>query len=169
MNDILAIILKDTYSLTQYKHRLRILKSNLLRTFFGSESETISLSTQDSNWLKSLTENFYQKFNQKNVYEIFSGLEKMDTNLPVLIMHLAFEPDDVTLNQLGSFARKTFSSIGRSASGRNLPIILDIKVDPNLIAGTALTWKGVYKDYSLHAKIEEKRNEIAQGFKKFLR
>ena len=160
MNDILAIILKDTYSLTQYKHRLRILKSNLLRTFFGSESETISLSTQDSDWLKSLTENFYQKFNQKNVYEIFSGLEKMDANLPVLIMHLAFEPDDATLNQLGSFARKTF----------NVPsLLLSFKFDPNLIAGTALTWKGVYKDYSLHAKIEEKRNEIAQGFKRFLR
>ena len=35
MDEILAIILKDTYSLSQLKTRLRILKSNLLKTFFG--------------------------------------------------------------------------------------------------------------------------------------
>ena len=160
MDDILALILKDTYSLTQFKHRMRLLKSNLLRAFFGGQTENLSPSTQDSNWLKSLPESFYQKFNQENVYKIFSDLEKMSTGLPILTMYLTFEPDDVTLNQLGILTRKTFDSIS---------LLLDIKIDPNLIAGTALSWKGVYKDYSLKAKIEEKRNEIAQGFKRFLR
>ena len=160
MNEILSIILKDTFSLTQFKHRMRLLKSNLLRAFFGGQTENLSPSTQDSDWLKSLPEWFYQKFNQENVYKIFSDLEKMSTGLPILTMYLTFEPDDVTLNQLGILTRKTFNSAS---------LFLDIKIDPNLIAGTALSWKGVYKDYSLRAKIEEKKVEISEEFRRFLR
>ena len=152
--------MNDVLTLTQFRHRIRLLKSNLLKTFFGGESEAISLSAQDLNWLKSLPESFYQKFNKENVYEIFSALEKTSDNLPILTMYLAFEPDEITLSQIGPVARKTF----------NLPLLLlDIKVDPNLIAGTALSWKGVYRDYSLRTKIEEKKTEISNGFKRFLR
>ena len=160
MDEILNIILKDTYSLTQFKHRVRLLKSNLLETFFGGGSENLSSVTQDSNWLKSLPASFYQKFNKDNVYSILADLEKTTTNLPILTMYLAFEPDDASINQLGVLTRQTF---GLSF------LLLDIKFDHSLIAGAAFSWKGIYKDYSLRAKIEELRNEISEGFKKFLR
>lgn len=162
MNEILSTILKDTYSLASLKHRLRILQSYFLKAFFGETEATadIALSTQDSTWLKSLPESFYQKFNKDNVYEIFSGLEKEMENLKILNLYLSFEPDEVTANQIGSVARRTF----------NLPaLLLDIKVDPNLIAGTALVWKGVRRDYSLKAKLEEKRQELSEEFRRFLR
>ena len=42
-------------------------------------------------------------------------------------------------------------------------------VDPRLIAGAALVWKGVYRDYSLRAKLEQKRQELLEEFRKFLR
>lgn len=161
MDEILTIILKDTYSLSQLKHRLRILKSNLLKTFFGGESnQALSLTAQDLNWLRNLPESFYQKFTKDNIYQILSDLEKGIPNLPTLTMYLTFEPDDATLGQLGSVTRKTFSSPS---------LILDIKLDLNLIAGVALVWKGVYKDYSLRSKIESRKAEIFEGFKKFLR
>ncbi|OGE27583.1 hypothetical protein A2867_03685 [Candidatus Daviesbacteria bacterium RIFCSPHIGHO2_01_FULL_40_11] len=162
MNEILSIILKDTYSLTSLKHRLRILQSYFLKTFFGEIETSVNmpLSPQDSNWLKSLPSSFYQKFNKDNIYNIFSGLEKIGTNTPILTMHLAFELNDTTLSQIGAFTRKTFDSPS---------LLLDIKVDPNLIAGTALSWKGVYRDYSLRAKLEQKRQELLEEFRKFLR
>lgn len=159
-NTILNTILKDTYSLGQFKHRLRILKSNLLKTFFGGEEENASPSPEDLNWLKSLPDNFYQKFNKENVYEIFSGLEKKSVGLPTLTIYLTFEPNDENLTQLGSFSRKTF----------NLPsLLLDTKLNPDLIAGTALVWKGIYKDYSLKSKIEARKEEMTTGFKRFLK
>ncbi len=160
MDEVLNTILQNTYSLTSLKHRLRILKSNLLKTFFGGENQNLKLTAQDLNWLKSLPENFYQKFTKDNIYQILSDLEKRIHSLPSLTMYLTFEPDDVTLTQLGSVTRKTFNSPS---------LILDIKLDPNLIAGAALVWKGVYKDYSLRAKIEGRKLEIFEGFKKFLR
>ncbi|MBU1000608.1 hypothetical protein KKE78_04405 [Patescibacteria group bacterium] len=160
MEEILNIILKNTYSLSQLKHRLRILKSNLLKTFFGGENQTLNSTTQDLNWLESLPENFYRKFTKDNIYQIFADLEKKISNLPTLAMYLTFEPNDTTLYQVGSVARKTF----------NYPsLILDIKLDPNLIAGAALVWKGVYKDYSLRAKVENRKAEIIEGFKKYLK
>lgn len=159
--EILNIILKDTYSLTSLKHRLRILKSNLLKTFFGGENnQTLSFTAQDLNWLQFLPEGFYRKFNKDNVYQILTGLEKGISGLPTLTIYLTFEPDDTTLSRIGSVARKTFNSPF---------LILDIKLDPNLIAGAALVWKGVYRDYSLRAKVENRKLEIIGEFKKFLR
>ncbi len=160
MDEILNTILKDTYSLSSLKHRLRVLKANLLQEFFAGTTENTPLMTSDLNWLKSLPAGFRQKFTKDNVYEIFSTLEKNITNLKILTMYLTFEPDETTLPQLGTAARTTFS----------LPsLLLDIKINPNLIAGTALSWKGRMRDYSLKAKLEEKRPEIAQEFKRFLR
>lgn len=156
--DILTTILKDTYSQSQLKHRLNILKSNLLKTFFsgpqgGSEPE-------DLNWLKSLPSDFYHKFNKDNVYQIFSGLDGQINTVTVLTIYLTFEPDEASLTQIGDYARKTFA---------NPTLLLDIKYDPRLIAGAALTWKGVYKDYSLKARINERNLVILDSFKKFLR
>lgn len=159
MNDILSIILSDTFSLNLIKHRLGILKSNLIKTFFGNETAESSVSTEDINWLKSLPQSFYQQFNKDNIYQIFSGLEEELSKLKVLIIYLAFEPDETTINQIGAFARKIYDPA----------LILDIKVNPGLIAGTALVWKGIYRDYSLKAKIETKKSEILEEFKKFLR
>lgn len=156
--EILTTILKDTFSLSQFKTRVRLLKANLLKTFFGGETATESPS-QDLNWLKSLPPYLYQQFNKDNVYDLFSELEQASSKLPILTMYLAFEPDDITVSNLGTFARKTFG----------LSLMLDIKFDPNLIAGTAFVWKGVYRDYSLKAKIENMKGEISQGFKRFLR
>jgi len=176
MNDLLATILKDTYSLTRFKDRIRLLKSHLLRIVFGGESENnpdlekdkVELLENraglnmlpDETWLKSLPPAFYQKFTKDNIYDIFSSIEKSAGNLPVLTLFLPFEPNEATETQLGTMTRTTF----------NFPtLLLDIKLDPNLIAGTALSWKGVYKDYSLRARIAEKRSEISEGFRRFLR
>ena len=159
MDEILGTILKDTYSLSQLKYRLRVLKTYLLRIFFGSTSE-VNISAEDLNWLKTLPQEFYQKFTKDNVYQFFSEFDDAAHNLKILTLYLSFEPDNTILSQIGSFARKAF----------NFPtLLLDVKLDPRLIAGTALSWKGVYKDYSLRSQLALKKRELWEGFKKFLR
>lgn len=167
MDDTLSIILKDTYSLTQLRLRLRVLKTHLIASFFGASTPLLDSSTsgedippQELNWLNSLPASLYKKFNKENVYEMFSSFDSQMAKLPILTMYLTFEPDDATLNQISAFARKTFG----------VPLLLlDIKLDPHLIAGASLSWKGILRDYSLRAKLTEKKEEILQGFKKFLR
>ncbi len=167
MNNILNTILKDTYTLTLLKSRVRTLKSYLLNYFFAARAQDeTTLPPQDLNWLKSLPPFFYQQFNKDNVYKIFADLESNIAALQPLIIYLSFPADDSSATQIGIFARKTFGS-PRGGAGNML--LLDTKFDPNLIAGIALSWKGIYQDYSLRAKIEGRKAEILEEFKKYLR
>ncbi len=159
MDQTLNIILRDTYSLTQLKHRLNVLKSYLLKALFGNQEILAPLSKEDLTWLKSLPETFYQQFNKDNVYTAFANLHMQISKLTTLTIYLAFEPDEAALTQIGSYARKSFGTT----------LLLDTRFDPRLTAGCALSFKGIYKDYSLRSKIEEKKAEILEGFKRYLR
>ncbi len=157
MDQILNDILKDTYTLTQLHTRLRSLKAVLLKQFFGGDLEQ---SAEELNWLSSLPKSFYEQFSKDNVYEIFEQMDKTIPTLPTLIIYITFEPNQEAIFQMGSYARKT----------NEAPLLLlDIKLNPTLIAGCSLSWKGRQKDYSLKAKLEEKKPEILESFKRFLR
>lgn len=156
MNNLLALLLTNTYSLNQLKHQLSILKSYFEQQFFGGN---VTFSAKDLEWVKTLPQDQLTKINKDNLTTTFQEAETQLDNLSTLILYLTFEPDEQTVAQIGEFARKTF----------NKQILLDIKFDPNLIAGAALSFNGAYKDYSLRAKIEERKAEVLDSFKKFLR
>lgn len=156
MDYILKIILENTYTKSQLKHRLYILKSYLLQKFFGGPAK---ITEEDLSYLKTLPSALFQNFNKSNIYTAFNTLEAQLDKLPSLILYISFESSDQTTSSIAAFARKAFNS----------SLLLDIKFDPGLIAGVALVWKGVYKDYSLRAKIAEKTTEVSDVFKKFLR
>lgn len=156
---ILNTLLQDTFTQTSLKHKLKILKISLLKEFFGSEGDTEGLSDEDINWLKSLSPSFYQQFNKDNVYDIFKQVEDKLENTPVLLIYVPFEATEQAIYQIGTILRKNFNGL----------YLFDTKLDPSLIAGCALSWKGVYRDYSLKARIEEKKGEILSSFKKYLR
>lgn len=155
--DILSTILKNTYSLTQLNHRINTLKSYLLQSFFRSGKQP--LEQADLSWLKSLPASVLQKFNKDNFYQIFNQLNKQANQLKDLTIYLPLEVDDVILADIGRYARKLFGD----------DLVLDIKYDPTLIAGAALSWQGVYKDFSLRSTIHSKRDQISQNFKKYLK
>ncbi len=157
--EILNTLLKDTFTQTSLKHRLRILKTTLLKKIFGSEAPNEQLSAEDLNWLNSLPASLYEKFNKDNVYQTFEQIETEVNSMPLLLVYLPFEANDQAISQVGGFIRKNFTNLS----------LFDIKFNPELIAGCALSWKGIYHDYSLKAKIEEKKGQILENFKKFLR
>ncbi len=159
MNDILNTILKDTYTLSSLKHRIRVLKAYLISQIFTDQKQTQELGSKDVIWLRSLGGDFYKQFNKDNIYPIFEGIENKVKDLEPLYIYLPFELDDQTTGSVGQMVRK---SLGK-------PLLYETKFDPNLVAGCAMSFKGVYKDYSLHSRIEEKKQEISESFKKFLR
>lgn len=157
MNEILTELLKNTYSLNQLKRRLLALKNRFLKEFFNSEG---SGELVEEAWLNSLPQELLKKFNKDNIYKIFEELEANLPKLTTLTLYLTFEPDEKPLSQIGEYARKTFN---------NKSLLLDIKYDPKLIAGAALSFKGVYRDYSVRSRIDERKVVILDSFKKFLR
>lgn len=157
MDDILNTLTANSYSISNLKQKIRILKTFLSTHFFGGTPE--QLTAQDQNFLNSLSQEFFQKFNKDNINQIFSYLDENLHKLSTLTVYLPFEANEEAVKSIALKARELF----------NKTLILDIKYDPLLIAGCALVWNGVYKDYSLRARIEEKKQELFQGFKKFLR
>lgn len=159
MNNIGDTILKDTFTLLQLRHRLRVLKSHLLKALFGMD-KTPPFDQKDLGWLSTLPQSFFQNFSKDNVYKIFDELEKYLANLPTLIIYLPIEASENISLQIGSYARQAF---------QNPKIILDTKYDPALIAGAALVWRGMYRDYSLRSRVEARKEELLAGFKKYLK
>lgn len=157
-DQIFETILKNTYTVFQFKHRLRILKSNFNQKFYGGDLQ-IEPAEDDINWMKTLPQTFFQSFTADNQAQIFTFLEGKLKETPALTLNLAFNPPDELINEMGEFYRQKFTSFK----------LIDLKFDLSLIAGCSMIWKGAYKDYSLKARIEERKEEIMQSFRKFLR
>ena len=60
MDDLLAIILKDTYTLSSAKRRIKVLKSEISKKFFGGVEGEVEDS--DLKWLNSLPAELFDKF-----------------------------------------------------------------------------------------------------------
>ncbi len=157
--DTLSILLQTTYSLSLLRYRLRILKSHFNQIFFVPSDAQEQLTPADIAWLNSLPKTFLEQFNESNFSQIMTGLENSINKLQALTLYLPFEINDQIAEQIGQKARITFNQL----------LLLDIKYDPNLIAGCALVWKGIYKDFSLKAKLGQQKEQILESFKKYLR
>ncbi len=159
-NPILAKLLEDTYSLNSLKKKVRALKDSLTEEFFGTgDHDKLALDPQDREWLKSLPIDYLKLFKKEEFNEIFRSLEKDLESLTPLTVYLAFDPEAKEVKEIGEFIRRTFSK----------ELLIDIKLDASLIGGCALIWKGVYKDYSLKGKLQEKKADMLNSFKSYLK
>jgi len=60
-------------------------------------------------------------------------------NLRVLRLTLAYEPSRINIVTYADWIKKTVGA----------DVILDVTVDPKLVAGAQIIWNGKYQDYSL--------------------
>ncbi len=157
MEPILQKILESTFTLSQLKHRVRILHEYLSEKLFTNNKTSSQVEPEDLVWLNSLGGSFLDQFNINNLDQIFKDLEDYLQKIKPLIIYLAFEPNEELNHQIGLYLRQNSSHK-----------IFDAKMDPNLIAGCALSLNGIYKDYSLKVKITQEKEKILANFKKFL-
>lgn len=156
-DDLFNILLTDIYTLSTLRQRIKVLKSYFSKIFFGRAD--LVLNENNIVWINSLPKDFLEKFDKNNITQSIAELEKKMSQLQPLTVYLPFEANEEAIKLIGGMARKLF----------NPKLFLDIKYDPMLLAGCALSWKGIYKDYSLKKRIDERKIEILAGFKTFLR
>ena len=153
-NTNIDTLLTATYSLKQLRNRLRVLRNSLLGKFFSAK-EDVEITKKNKTWLVSLPDDFLKQFEKTNVYEKLDSLEKEINNIKPLTIYLAFEIPDEETETLGTYLRREIKP----------DLVFDVKLDPSLIGGCALSWKGIYKDYSLRASIQAKREQILSSLK----
>lgn len=165
---LLETILENTFTKSDLDRRLRLLKEYMVKSLFREvklgkvRPELLNISpdiASDLTWLESIPDTFFHHFNRQNLHEKLNEIAKMTEELPTIVINLPIESTEREISDIGSKVRTTFKD----------NYLIDIKIDPSLIAGCSLVWEGVIKDFSLRAKIEEQKEAILESFKRSLR
>ncbi len=113
----------------------------------------------DKQFILELGDEFFNAFvpaeADTQIKELEAGIEKIKT----VTLYTPFEIPQIDVERMGSWLKKT---VGTSA-------LFDLEFDPNLIGGCALSYNGIYKDYSLRKRLEDNKTEVLNmltGFKK---
>lgn len=77
--------------------------------------------------------------------EEVSKLEKELRVLPEIKLDIAFFPKDNFLNRISQWLQEEFGQ----------RIILDITVNPKIVAGAIIEYQGIWRDFSLAKKIDQ--------------
>ncbi len=171
-------VIKDTLTKNELLRRTRLLNDFLSFTLFNPQGQEIKglreqikaffenhqgnkaeldLLVQEADWLNSLSPEFFTKFTRENFNVVFDDLEKELVAIIPLIIYLPFFIPDTEQRQVGEWLKKNVSDT----------LLFETTYDPNLIGGCSLSYRGVTKDYSLHAKIEANRQKIIEDLKGF--
>lgn len=155
LQTITDLFLKDSFTRTEALRRLRLFRQFLTDKIFASKPKSELISQEDGPWLESLASDALRLINKDNLNQYLDALEQTIVDIKPLVIFLPFE---LPLGELHALGSKIRSMLGPK-------FLIDIKLDPSLIAGCALVWGGVYKDFSIKAKIEGQRSEILDIFK----
>jgi len=90
---------------------------------------------------------FLEEIGQKKIEkdEKISELEKKLWSLPEIRLEIAFSPDDDFLNRVSQWLEK---ELGKK-------IILDLTINPRVVAGAIIEYQGNWRDFSLAKKIDK--------------
>lgn len=154
--DKFNLLLTQSYTLHQLNERLQFLKGYLQSQIFGTK-DTRGFSSEDLTWLSSQPPTLTSDITKDNIDSIFDDLEKKIKEVKALVMFIPTDFPADTIKDIVTRLRKDY--------GNNF--LIDLKTDPNLIAGCALVWNGIYKDYSLRGKMNERKDEILSILKKW--
>lgn len=148
-------LIAQTYTIHDLQQKLEFLKQYLKVTLFNDKADIKQFNSEDLVWLDNLPADFLKGINAQNLDQTFKEFDQQIKTLKSLVMMVPTELPPKTVAEITNKLRKDYGS----------DFFVDIKLDPSLIAGCALVWKGHLKDYSLKSKIEEMKPEILQIFK----
>lgn len=162
MTPALKTILSNTYTKSSLLSRISLLRNFLeFQYFLPHEKQNLffllneyitdeNISRDELNALTAWDYPFYDQFTPNNLYLTLKNLGTEALRLDLVTVFLPFYASIYEVPKLGTWFRKEI----------NEEIILDIKVDVSLIGGCALSWKGVYHDFSLRYYLEKNKNKI---------
>lgn len=155
-----SAILTDTYTARKLQKRLRVLKGFLLGKLFNapqSESDQSEL-LEEKEWFDGIDKQLLDQIDKDSVYQLFTNLENKIKQIRLLTIYIAFEMPKDEITRLGRTLRHVYGN----------DFLFDIKFDPNIIAGAAFVWQGVYKDYSIRSLIDQHKQDILSEFRHYV-
>lgn len=106
----------------------------------------------DMELVKEVTSGDYARLNEY-VEDFMRGTQ-------ALSIYFVFVPEDAQIKEIGGWLRTNL---------KNPRLLFQVKVDPALIGGCAIAYKGVFKDYSLRARISDNKSKLIEEFRRYFR
>lgn len=156
MFDLVSLVTSNSFTKSEALRKLRALRELAVASTFGGKTN-FEVSDEEKKWCEKSIQKITKEIKDTNIEEVFADAEERLKNLEDLIIYLPSQ-----------FPAEEVKKIGERVRKDHKPLLLEIKVDPELLAGAAFSYKGVYKDYSLKAKLEEERDHLREKIKKFL-
>lgn len=157
--ELLSQILVETYTHTDALRRLRALKELLVQRLFSKSHDLTVSEPEDINWMYRLGENFYNQFNDQNVYQLCEYFEAQIKQKEALIIYIPFEMPYLEKVKMTALLRRSYGE----------EFLTEFKLDPQLIGGCALVWRGIYRDYSIKQKIKQNQEGILSTFRVYFK
>lgn len=162
--DLLEVILSNTFIKSLALKKVVVLRNNLVNKLFKGESTPLpsQSNVEDpkiASWAQDLNPAVFSNITQANVYSTFDTLESILKAIEPLILYIPYELPEKEIVQIGTKLRSDYGP----------HFLIEINIDPNLIAGCALSYKGVYKDLSVKQRISDHRKEILSEFGKYIK
>src|SRR3989338_3041485 len=137
-----------------FENTFNKLKAKYSPYFVGQEG-----LEEDVKFIYTLGPNFFKNFSTVNINDQTALLEKSINDTKNILMYLPFELPEDQVIVLGGWFKK---NLGEDT-------LFEINYDPELIGGCAISYKGIYKDFSLRAKVDENKVKILEvlgGYKR---
>ncbi len=176
--DLANLFLSKTFTKNQALRRLRLIKELLELLFFqGSNPDDFENTFSklkakyspnfvgqegleiDVNFIKELGPDFFKNFSSVNINDQLASLEKAVNDTKTILIYLPFELPGDHIIDIGGWLKKNLG----------VNTLFEINYDPELIGGLAISYKGIFKDYSLRAKVNENKAKVLEvlgGYKK---
>jgi len=164
MEDILALILRDNFTPTSCIRRLHLLENLISKKIFQKDqpakSSVLSLLPQeDSDWVKTISPDLLKNITERNFEQIFRQAEEQIKQIQPLVIFVPFIFANDQILEIGLYLRRNYGE----------KFLFETKIDPNLVAGAALSWKGNYKDYSLRKKMDDQQQLVLSTLKQYIK
>lgn len=145
-------VLKDFLNYRFFNLEPGIDRAAAFQKFVGEYSQTNSRANleYDIAFVQSLSDQFIDQFTAKTAKTLLTQIEDGIKNAPAVILYVAFELPDPELKRIGQYFKTNFGP----------EILVDIQFNPALIGGCALSYKGIYRDFSIKQKIEQRQKEL---------
>ncbi len=162
--ELLSIILQNTYTKADYLRRLSLLREYFEEKFFSINNQTMTdfLTSQNSSEedlaaMSSWNPSFYNSFSRNNLYHLLDSLTKYIKEIPIITLYIPIDTSDSDKYALGKWFRTSVAT----------DILLDIRIDEKKVGGLAFIKSSRFFDYSLPYFISKNRNNILKMIDNF--
>jgi hypothetical protein len=171
-------ILRATYTKPQLIRRIRVLKDFLSFSLYEHpESRQNPLQKQvddylalqqlahsadsshfrEREWLISLGQDFYNQITPALFTELCENFEKSLKNIQDFVLYIPTELPEKEQFLIGEWFKNNIDP----------KLIFEIRIDPDLVGGCVLSYKGMYRDYSLRSTLAQSRQVILDNLRAF--